>query len=111
VKKIKKEIEVVAGSLYESCDSYAQDHKYLEDYLHQQKGGQLIELSTLALAALKKKINILGYDDLTQKQQKQQEQARRLPKGIVDNIMSQMRLLRSATTISPTVGNGCIFGH
>jgi viroplasmin and RNaseH domain-containing protein len=77
VKKFKKEIEGVAGSIYESCGSYDQAHKKMEDYLHQQKEDQLIESSALALADLKKKINILGYEDLTQKQQ---EQARRHPK-------------------------------
>jgi hypothetical protein len=87
-------------------DSYAQAQKYLEDYLHQRKGGQLIESSAVTLAALKKKIDILGYDDLTQKQQ---EQAIRLPKGIyADNIMIQMRFLRRATTISPTVGTNAL---
>jgi hypothetical protein len=78
----------------------------LEDYLYQQKGDQLIESSAVALVAMKKKIHILSYEDLTQKQQ---EQARRLPKIIyVDNIMSQMRLLWSATTISPTVGTDAL---
>jgi hypothetical protein len=103
VKKFKKEIEGVVGSLYGSCNSYDQARKYVEDYLHQQNGGHLMESSAVALASLKKKIQILGYEHLTQKQQ---EQARTLPKGIyVENIMSQMRLLRSATTISPTVGS------
>jgi hypothetical protein len=51
------------------------------------------------LQLLKK--NILGYEDLTQKQQKH---TRTLPKGIyVENIMIQMRILWSATKISPTV--------
>jgi hypothetical protein len=63
----------------------------LEDYLHQQKGEQLMESSAVALAALKKKIHILGYEHLAQKQK---EQARTLPKGIyVESIMNQMRLL------------------
>jgi hypothetical protein len=59
-----------------------------------------MENTAVALAALEKN-HILGYDDLTQKQQ---EHARTLTKGIyVENIMSQMRMLRSATTIIPTV--------
>jgi hypothetical protein len=100
VRKFKKEIEGVPTSLYESCNSYAQARKYLEDYLHQQKGDHLMEITNVALAALKKK-HILGYEDLTQKQQ---EHARTLPKGIyVENITSQMQMLRIATTISHTV--------
>jgi hypothetical protein len=52
--------------------------------------------------ALKKKINVLGYENLTQQQQ---EAARKLLKGIyVENIMSQMRFLWSATIINPIVG-------
>jgi hypothetical protein len=39
----------------------------LEDYLHQQKGDQLMEMTAIALAALEEKNNILGYEDLTQK--------------------------------------------
>jgi hypothetical protein len=53
VEKFKKEIEGAAGSLYESCDSYDQAHKYLEDYLHQQKRYQLMDMTDVALAALK----------------------------------------------------------
>jgi hypothetical protein len=106
VKRFEKEIEGVSGCIYESCDSYDQAQKYVEDYLHQQKEDKLFESSAVALAALEKKIHILGYGDLTQKQQ---EQARRLPKGInVDNIMIQMRLLWSATTINPTVGTNAL---
>jgi hypothetical protein len=52
------------------------------------------------LQLLKKK-HVLGYDDLTQKEQ---DHARTLPKGIyAENIMSQMWILQSATKISPTV--------
>jgi hypothetical protein len=59
-----------------------------------------MEMTAVALAALKN-IHILDYEDLTQKQQ---EHARTLPNGIyVENIMSQMRMLRSATTVSPNV--------
>jgi uncharacterized protein HemY len=84
VKKFKNEIEGVLARLYESCNSYAQAHKYLEDYLHQQKGDHLMEISTVALEALIFFLNILGYEDLTQKQQ---EYARTLPKVIyVENI-------------------------
>jgi hypothetical protein len=67
-----------------------------------------MESSDVALEALnlKKKVHILGYEHLTQKQQ---EHDRGLPNGIyVDNIMSQMRLLQSATTFSPTVGTDAI---
>jgi hypothetical protein len=47
------------------------------------------------------KKNVLGNKDLTQKQQ---DHARTLPKGIyVENIMSKVRILRSAITISPTL--------
>jgi hypothetical protein len=47
------------------------------------------------------KKQVLGYDDLTKKKQ---DHAITLPKGInIQNIMSKMRLLRSATTMSPTV--------
>jgi hypothetical protein len=87
VKKFKKEIEGVPATLYESCNSYAQDHKYLEDYLHQQKGDQRMGMTDVALAALKK--NISSVMRISHK--KQQEHARTLPKGIyMDNIMSQM---------------------
>jgi hypothetical protein len=48
-----------------------------------------------------KKIHVLGYEYL---KQKEQDHARMLPKGIyVENIMSQIWILRSATTISPSV--------
>jgi hypothetical protein len=51
--------------------------------------------------SFEEKNNILGYEDLTQKQQ---EQARTLPKGIyLENIMIQLWMLQSTTTISPTV--------
>jgi hypothetical protein len=86
--------------LYESFNSYAQAHKYLEEYLDQEKGNQQMEMTAVAVAAFKKN-HVLCYEDLTQKQQ---DHARTLPKGIyVENIMSQMRMLQSATTISPTV--------
>jgi hypothetical protein len=35
VRMFKEEIEGFPESLYESCKSYAQAHKYLEEYLHQ----------------------------------------------------------------------------
>jgi hypothetical protein len=40
VRKFKKEIEAFLASLYESCNSYAQAHKYFEEYFHQEKGNQ-----------------------------------------------------------------------
>jgi hypothetical protein len=55
VRKFNEEIEGFPASLYESCKSYAQAHKYLEEYLHQEKGNQEMEMTTIALAALKKK--------------------------------------------------------
>jgi hypothetical protein len=78
VKKVKKEIEVFQASFYESCNSYAQAHKYLEEYLHQQKGDQLMGMTAVKLAALEEK-NVLGHEDLTQKQQ---EHAIMLPTGM-----------------------------
>jgi viroplasmin and RNaseH domain-containing protein len=52
VRKFKEEIEGFPASLYESCNSYAQAHKYLEEYLHQEKGNQEMEIAAIALAAL-----------------------------------------------------------
>jgi hypothetical protein len=47
------------------------------------------------------KKQFLGYEDLTKKKQ---DHAITLPKGIyIQNIMSKMRLLRSATKMSPTI--------
>jgi DNA repair exonuclease SbcCD ATPase subunit len=54
VRKFKEEIEGFPASLYESCKSCAQAHKYLEEYLHQEKGNQQMEVTAIALAALKK---------------------------------------------------------
>jgi hypothetical protein len=100
LRKFKEEIEGFPASLYESCNSYAQAHKYLEEYLHQQKGHQEMEMTAIALASFLKK-HVLDYEYLTKKQQ---DHERTLPKVIyVENIMSQMWILRSATTISPTM--------
>jgi hypothetical protein len=50
---------------------------------------------------LKKNNNVREYEDLTKKQQ---DHARTLPNGFyVENITIQMRILRSDTTISPTI--------
>jgi hypothetical protein len=38
--KFKDQIECFPASLYESCDSYDQAHKYLEEYLHEEKGNE-----------------------------------------------------------------------
>jgi viroplasmin and RNaseH domain-containing protein len=54
LRKFKEEIEGFPASLYESCDSYDQAHTYLEEYLHQEKGNKEIEITDIALAALKK---------------------------------------------------------
>jgi hypothetical protein len=48
---MQKEIKGILESLFESCNSYAQAHKYLEGYLHQQKGDQLMKFSAVALSA------------------------------------------------------------
>jgi hypothetical protein len=72
----------------------------LEEYLHQEKGNQEMEMTAITLAALNKN-HVLGDEDLTKTQH---HHARTLPKGIyVEDIMSQMRILWSATTISPTI--------
>jgi hypothetical protein len=88
----------VIGSIYVYCESYAEAHLFLEDYLQQQKEDLNSHSDEVAQAAVKKKMCILGYEDLTHKPQ---EAARYLPKGIyVENIMSKMskiRLLRSVT--------------
>jgi viroplasmin and RNaseH domain-containing protein len=100
LRKFKEEVEGFPENLYESCNSYAQAHKYLEEYLHQEKGNQEMEMTTIALATLKKN-HVLVYEDLTKKQQ---DHARTLKKGIyAENNMIQMRILWSVTTISPTI--------
>jgi viroplasmin and RNaseH domain-containing protein len=52
--KFKDQIEGFPASLYELCDSYDQAHKYLEEYLHKEKGNETMEMTTIALAAIKK---------------------------------------------------------
>jgi hypothetical protein len=67
-----------------------------------KKQDKVPESGEVALAALKNKIHVLCYENLTQQQK---EAARKLPKGIyLDNIMSKMRLLWSTTTINHIVG-------
>jgi hypothetical protein len=57
-------------------------------------------IAAFALAGTNKSF-FLGYEDLTKKKQ---DGTRTLPKGIyIQNIMSKMRLLRSATTTSPVI--------
>jgi viroplasmin and RNaseH domain-containing protein len=55
LRKFKHQIEGFPESLYESCDSYDQDHKYLEQYLHEENGNKTIEMTATALAAILKK--------------------------------------------------------
>jgi hypothetical protein len=89
VKNFKREIEGVVESIYKWCESYDEAHIYLENYLHKQKQDKVTASGEVALAAFKKKIHVLGYEDLTQQKH---EAARKLPKGIyVDNIRSEMR--------------------
>jgi hypothetical protein len=58
----------------------------LEEYLHKEKGNEKMEMTAIALAAIKKN-HVFSYKDLTKKQ----DHARTLPKGIyVQNIMSKM---------------------
>jgi hypothetical protein len=40
LRKFKHQIEGFPESLYESCDSYDQAHKYLEHYLHEDNGNK-----------------------------------------------------------------------
>jgi hypothetical protein len=59
-----------------------------------------METTTIALAGTKKS-HVVGYEDLTKKEQ---DDARTLPKNIyIQNIMSKMRVLRNATTTSPAI--------
>jgi hypothetical protein len=53
VRKFKEEIEGFPAIFYELCNSYARAHKYLEEYLHQEKGNRQTEMTAVALAALK----------------------------------------------------------
>jgi hypothetical protein len=53
LRKFKEEIEGFPASLYELCNSCAQAKKYLEEYLHQEKGNQEMEMTAITLAALK----------------------------------------------------------
>jgi viroplasmin and RNaseH domain-containing protein len=46
------QIEGYPESLYESCDSYDQAHKYLEAYLHKEKRNETMEMTAIALAAI-----------------------------------------------------------
>jgi viroplasmin and RNaseH domain-containing protein len=57
LRKFKEEIEGFPASLYESCDSYDQAHKYLEEYLHKEKGNEKMEMTAIALAAIKKSMS------------------------------------------------------
>jgi viroplasmin and RNaseH domain-containing protein len=54
VRKFKEEIEGFPASLYESCNSYAQANKYLEEYLNQEKENEEMKMTAIALAAKKK---------------------------------------------------------
>jgi hypothetical protein len=95
LRKFKEKIEGFPACLYQSCDSYIQAHQYLEQYLQENIGNEKMETTAIVLAGT---INFLGYEDLTKKKQ---DDARTLPKGIyIQNIMSKMQLLRSATITS-----------
>jgi hypothetical protein len=101
LRKFKEQIEGFPACLYQSCDSYIQAHQYLEQYLQENNGNETIETTAIALAGPKINNIVLGYEDLTKKKQ---DDARTLPKGIyIQNIMSKMRLLQSATTTSPAM--------
>jgi hypothetical protein len=71
LEKFQKETEGVIGSIYGYCESYAEAHQYLEDYLQKQKQDPNYHSDKVALAAMKKKIFVLGYEDLTQNNRKQ----------------------------------------
>jgi viroplasmin and RNaseH domain-containing protein len=55
LRKFKDEIEGFPESFYESFDSYDQADKYLEEYLHEEKGNEKMEMTAIALAAILKK--------------------------------------------------------
>jgi hypothetical protein len=55
----------VVGSIYTYCESYAEAHRVLEDYLQQQKEDLNSHSDEVAKAAVKKKMFVLRYDDLT----------------------------------------------
>jgi hypothetical protein len=55
LRKFKQQIKGFPASLYESCDSYDQAHKYFEQYLHKENGNETMEMTATALAAIKKK--------------------------------------------------------
>jgi viroplasmin and RNaseH domain-containing protein len=57
MQKFKEEIEGFPASSYELCNSYAHAHKYLEEYLHREKGNQEMEMTAIALEALKKNMS------------------------------------------------------
>jgi viroplasmin and RNaseH domain-containing protein len=50
LRKSKQQIEGFPVSLYESCDSYDQAHKYLEQYLQEENGNETMEMTATALA-------------------------------------------------------------
>jgi hypothetical protein len=62
LRKFKEQIEGFPASLYESCDSYGQAQKYLEAYRHKEKRNEKMEMTAIALAAIKKN-HVLGYED------------------------------------------------
>jgi viroplasmin and RNaseH domain-containing protein len=53
LRRLKEQVEGFPASLYESCDSYEQAPKYLEQYLHGENGNETMEMTAIALAAIK----------------------------------------------------------
>jgi hypothetical protein len=82
--KFKHEIEGFLTCLHQSCESYTEARQYLEKYL-ENIGNKKMEITTMASVGTGKT----------------------LPKGIsIQNVISKMRLLWSATTTSPAIVAG-----
>jgi uridine phosphorylase len=71
--------------VYQSCESYTEARQYLEQYRLENIGNEKMEITTMASVGTVKT----------------------LQKGIlIQNVISKMRLLRSATTTSPVIVDG-----